>query len=168
MDQDLLSAVVAAWDRNDRIALNLLRSVPPTALGLRATPTSPSVVEMFSHIVYVRLIFVAEDAPEYATAPQAREWLHVKDRERLASGLESSARTVAIAVQDRLQTGQPMLLHYDHPLLFLQHMIWHEGYHHGQIKLALKIAAQPLKDEQAGPLTWGIWTRKTVNADRQS
>jgi hypothetical protein len=30
-----------------------------------------------------------------------------------------------------------MNLHYDHPILLLQHMLWHEGYHHGQMKLAL-------------------------------
>jgi hypothetical protein len=28
-----------------------------------------------------------------------------------------------------------MNLHYDH--LLLQHMLWHEGYHHGQMKVAL-------------------------------
>jgi hypothetical protein len=30
--------------------------------------------------------------------------------------------------------------HYDHPILLLQHMLWHEGYHHGQISLALTAA----------------------------
>ena len=28
-------------------------------------------------------------------------------------------------------------------------------YHHGQIKLALKWAGQPVTEEVAGPLTWG-------------
>jgi hypothetical protein len=37
-----------------------------------------------------------------------------------------------------------MTLHYDHPILLLQHMLWHEGYHHGQIKLALKLAGLPI------------------------
>jgi hypothetical protein len=40
-----------------------------------------------------------------------------------------------------------MNLHYDHPILLLQHMLWHEGYHHGQMKLALKLAGRPLTDE---------------------
>jgi uncharacterized damage-inducible protein DinB len=53
-----------------------------------------------------------------------------------------------------------MNLHYDHPILLLQHMIWHEGYHHGQIKLALKVAGHPITDEVAGPVTGGIWMRK--------
>jgi hypothetical protein len=39
-------------------------------------------------------------------------------------------------------------------------MLWHEGYHHGQIKLALKASGRPLADEVAGPATWGVWMRK--------
>src|SRR5258708_22372133 len=53
-----------------------------------------------------------------------------------------------------------MNLHYDHPILLLQHMLWHEGYHHGQIKLALKVAGRPLTDEEARPVTWDVWMRK--------
>ena len=40
--------------------------------------------------------------------------------------------------------------HYDHPILMLQHLIWHEGYHHGQIKLALKIAGRPISTMRPG------------------
>jgi uncharacterized damage-inducible protein DinB len=40
-------------------------------------------------------------------------------------------------------------------------MLWHEGYHHGQIKLALKLAGCPIPDQDAGPLTWGVWMRKS-------
>jgi len=54
-----------------------------------------------------------------------------------------------------------MLRHYDHPLLMLQHLIWHEGYHHGQIKLTLKMAGRPIEDKAIGPLTWAIWMKKT-------
>lgn len=52
-------------------------------------------------------------------------------------------------------------LHYDHPVLLLQHMIWHEGYHHGQIKLALKLSGHPITNEVSGPITWSVWMRKT-------
>jgi hypothetical protein len=54
-----------------------------------------------------------------------------------------------------------MDVHYDHPVLLLQHMIWHEGYHHGQIKLALKLAGRPVMDNEAGPITWDVWVNKT-------
>jgi hypothetical protein len=112
----------------------------------------------------VRLIFVSEDAPEWAGPLVPREWIRETDPERLAAGLESSAHAVRDAVEDCLRSGKPMRQHYDHPLLFLQHMIWHEGYHHGQIKLALKVAGQPFDDKQIGPLTWSVWIRKTCAA----
>jgi len=63
-------------------------------------------------------------------------------------------------VKARLEANREMDLHYDHPILFLQHMIWHEGYHHGQIKLALKMAGRPISDQQAGPVTWSVWMDK--------
>jgi DinB family len=89
------------------------------------------------------------------------EWVRESDPELIAAGLDSSARIVRAAVEDRLRSGRPMQLHYDHPLLFLQHMIWHEGYHHGQIKLALKLAGHPFDDEEIGALTWDLWMNKT-------
>jgi uncharacterized damage-inducible protein DinB len=75
--------------------------------------------------------------------------------------LDNSALAVSEAVRDRLTSGCAMNQHYDHPLLMLQHLIWHEGYHHGQIKLALKLAGRPLLDDNAGPVTWGVWMRKS-------
>ena len=54
--------------------------------------------------------------------------------------------------------------HYDHPLLLLQHMLWHEGYHYGQIKLALKLAGRPMANADAGPISWRVWMNKTTTA----
>jgi uncharacterized damage-inducible protein DinB len=116
---------------------------------------------LFAHIHYVRLIFVAEDAPESASPVPDGEWRHEGDRERIAQWLTESAQTVRHAVAHRLQTGRAMDMHYDHPILLLQHMIWHEGYHHGQIKLAIKLAGHPLADDEIGPLTWHVWMDKT-------
>ncbi|MFP5235518.1 MAG: DinB family protein [Acidobacteriota bacterium] len=157
---NLLDAVLDSWDRNNRIAANLLRAIPAGGMNVRAMETSPSVAEMFAHIIYVRLVFVVEAAPEGAGREDPEKWLNVSDPERLAPGLETSARCVRDAVEDHLRSGKPLQQHYDHPLLFLQHMIWHEGYHHGQIKLALKTAGLALDDEQIGPLTWDIWIEK--------
>jgi uncharacterized damage-inducible protein DinB len=74
--------------------------------------------------------------------------------------LKDSAKAVRDALKSRIEAGQQMNLHYDHPILLLQHMLWHEGYHHGQIKLALKVTARPIPNKDAGPGTWGVWMRK--------
>ena len=120
---------------------------------------SPSVAEMFTHIHYVRLVFVSEDASEFARGVPRRVGRRKRPRPDRAM-LNESATVVRDAVKGRVETGRDMDLHYDHPILLLQHMIWHEGYHHGQIKLALKLAGRPIANEEAGPVTWGVWMRK--------
>jgi uncharacterized damage-inducible protein DinB len=159
-DQRLLAALLDSWDRNNAILVNLLRTVPEDRLDTRAMEDSPSVAELFAHIHYVRLVFVLEDAPEFAKPMPKEEWAAEPDRSRMAQQLDDSAKTVRDAVKSRLEAGREMDLHYDHPILLLQHMIWHEGYHHGQIKLALKLAGHPITDEEAGPISWGIWMNK--------
>ena len=90
-----------------------------------------------------------------------KEWTVERDSGRMAQMLNDSAKAVRDAVKSRVEAGLDMKLHYDHPILFLQHMVWHEGYHHGQIKVALKLAGHPISDKQAGPVTWDIWMKKT-------
>jgi uncharacterized damage-inducible protein DinB len=159
-DQRLLEALLDSWDRNNTILLNLLRAMPDGGLEARAIPGSPSIAELFTHIHYVRLVFVFEDAPEFGITVPEKEWAAERDPDRIAQLLNDSAKAVRDAVKSRVEAGRDMNLHYDHPILLLQHMLWHEGYHHGQMKLALKVSGQPLINKEAGPITWGVWMRK--------
>jgi len=159
-DQHLLGALLDSWDRNNTILINLLRVLPEGALEVRPMEGSPSVAELFTHIHYVRLVFVLEDAPEFALPVPDDEWVAELDPERIAAMLDESARNVRDAIKGRVEANRAMELHYDHPILMLQHMLWHEGYHHGQIKLTLKLADHPIADDVAGPGTWGVWMRK--------
>ena len=159
-DRPLLDALLDSWDRNNTILINLLRALPDGGMDVRAVDGSPTVAQLFMHIHYVRLVFVAEDAPEFSASLPEGEWRSEKDRDRIAEMLNESATVVRDAVNGRLKSGRDMDLHYDHPLLMLQHMIWHEGYHHGQIKLALKAAGRPFDDEEIGQVTWDVWLDK--------
>jgi len=159
-DQRLLEDLLDSWDRNNTILVNLLRALPEGGLEARAMAGSPSIAEMFTHIHYVRLVFVLEDAPEFARSLPEEEWAAERDPDRIAQMLNDSAKVVRDAVKNGVEAGRDMKLHYDHPILMLQHMIWHEGYHHGQMKLALKVAGLPMTDQGAGAVTWGVWMRK--------
>ena len=66
-DASLLDALLDSWDRNNTILVNLLRALPEGGLGTRVMKGGRSVAELFTHIHYVRLAFVSEDAPEFAT-----------------------------------------------------------------------------------------------------
>ena len=59
-DSRLLELVLDSWDRNNTIMINLLRALPPGGLELRAMEGSPSIAELFTHIHYVRLVFVLD------------------------------------------------------------------------------------------------------------
>lgn len=157
----LLDALLDSWDRSNTILVNLLRAIPADVLNLRPTETSPSVAQLFTHIHYVRLVFVSEDAHEFAKAVPQEEWLAERNPDEIADMLNASARVVRDAIKGRIEASREMDLHYDHPILFLQHMLWHEGYHHGQIKLALKLAGRPITNEVAGPISWRVWMNKT-------
>ena len=164
-ESGLLEVLLDSWDRNNRILVNLARAVPERGLAARAMVGSPSVAEMLSHIHYVRLVFVSEDAPEFAKE-LPDEWVPERDRGRIIQLLNESAIVLREAVKGRLAAGRQMDTHFDHPVLLLQHMIWHEGYHHGQIKLALKAAGCALSNQEIGPLTWRVWMNKTPEKGR--
>ena len=159
---DLLDALLDSWDRNNAILVNLLQAIPEGGLAARAMAGSPSVSEMFTHLHHERMISVFEEAPEFAGTVPEQEWIAEPDPGRIAQMLNESAKIVRDAVKGRIETGRNLDLHYDHPILLLQLLIFHESYHHGQIKLALKLAGRPVTDEQAGPLTWDVWRRRRL------
>ena len=160
LDQRLLEVLLDSWDRNNTILLNLLRALPEDGLEAKALEGSHSIAEMFTHIHFVRLAFVSEDAPEFARNLPEEEWVVERDSGRIAQMLHNSAKAVRDAVKSRVEAGREMNLHYDHPVLLIQYMLRNEGYHHGQMKVALKAAGRPITDEEAGPITRGVWMRK--------
>lgn len=153
----LLDAVLDSWDRNNTILLNLLRALPPGGLEARAMEGSPSVGQMFAHMHHERMVSVLENCPEQAGEMPAREWAAERNASRIAAMLEDSGKRVRDAVQGRIAADRQLDLEFPHPVHLIQLLIFHEGYHHGQIKLALKAAGRAIADAEAGPLTWGIW-----------
>jgi uncharacterized damage-inducible protein DinB len=162
-DQPVREIVLDSWERNNTILVSLVNVVPERGLEARAMEGSPSVGQMFMHIHYVRMVLLSENAPEFARTVPEEEWRTERDRGRIAAMLNESAAAVREAVKTKVEAGVGMNLHYDHPILLIQHMIWHEGYHQGQIKLALKLAGLPISDQIAGPVTWGVWMKKRQN-----
>lgn len=160
----LLEVLLDSWDRNNTIMLNLLRALPEGGLDVRASESSPSISQMIMHMHHERLVSVSEEAPEFARPLPDGEWRVEHDRDRIAGMLTDSATAVRDAVRGRVLEGRELDLNYGHPILLLQLLLWHEGYHHGQIKLALKLAGRPIADAQAGPLTWAVWRNRSRQA----
>jgi len=164
--QPLLHTLLDTWERNNTILLNVLRALPEGALDARALPGSPTIAAQFTHIRDVRLYWVSQAASEFAPdlpelfRQESEHWTAERDRDRVAAFLQDSARAVRDAVRSRVEAGAGMDAAYDHPVLLLQHMLWHEGYHVGQMMLALKATGRPMMEEEAEPAMWSVWRRE--------
>src|SRR5882672_2441781 len=104
--QRLLEALLDSWDRNNTILVNLLRALPRGGLEARAMEGSPSIAEIFTHIHFVRLVFVLEDAPEFARSLPEEEWAAERDPDRIAQMLNDSAKVVRDAVRNGVEAGR--------------------------------------------------------------
>lgn len=165
-NQGVLEALLDAWNRNNTIMTGFLRALPEGGLDARATQDSPTIAELFAHVRFIRICTVYENDAEFARShPDTAlsddvEWLAEPDPERALQMLSDSAKAVREAVKNSVEAGQTVTGRYPNPILLLQHLLWHEAYHLGQMKLALKVVGIPMSDEQAGPITWGVWWAK--------
>lgn len=155
--QRLLDAVLNSWDRSNVALINLLRSIPADGLQARAMDGSPTIAEMFTHLHHERMVSVCENAPEHAGQVPAREWNPERDPARIDEMLVESGTRVRDAVRSRIEADRGLDRDFAHPVQLLQFLIFHDAYHHGQIKLALKAAGIPMADDTAGPLIWDVW-----------
>lgn len=165
-NEGLLEALLDSYNRNNTILVNLLNVLPEGGLDAKAMEGSPSVAVQFSHIHGTRLSWLSLTAPEFAEnlaslfRQEGENRLPERDKERVAQALNKSAEAIGEAVKNRLEIGQAMKgknATYDHPILLLQHMLWHEGYHVGQMKLALKSIGYLMSDEEEEKTIWGMW-----------
>jgi uncharacterized damage-inducible protein DinB len=168
-EQNVLDALLDSWNRNNTILINLLQALPTGGLEAKAMEGSPTIAVQLSHIHSTRLFFVTQTAPEFSKdltqlfRQEGENRLAERNFERIAAGLEASAKAVGEAVKTAVETGRDIKgtnVAYDHPILLLQHMLWHEGYHVGQMMLALKATGRPMTDQEAEPLIWNVWRQE--------
>ncbi|MGL4612050.1 MAG: DinB family protein [Trueperaceae bacterium] len=164
--QDLLEPLIDSYHRNNTILLNLLNALPESGMDAKVMEGSPSIVVMFSHIHQTRLGWLSLTASEFAEnlaslfRQEGESRVPEYDKARVAEALNASAKAISEAVKNRVETGQAMKgknATYDHPILLLQHMLWHEGYHVGQLKLALKTIGFVMSDEEEEKNIWSLW-----------
>ena len=156
----LLDAVLNSWDRHNRALLNLVGLIPARGLDARIMEGSPTVSQMFTHMHHERMVSVLENASEYAGVVPEEEWRHERKAERIREMLSESGKRVRDAVSGRVEANRNLDRDFAHPVQLLHFLIFHEGYHHGQIKSALKAAGCPIADDDAGPLIWDVWRER--------
>jgi len=159
--QSLADAVLESWDRQSQIIANLLEKVPPELMDAKAGEDEWTLQQHFGHIQRVRRNFLGMIADPQADESQT--WADARD-ERAFSGdpaqilpaLAESAQQVRDLVEAGIANPTPVGP-YSHPIFFLQHMVWHEGWHASSIMHTLRANGHEPDEEWEEAKIWAIW-----------
>jgi len=160
MPNSLLEAILDSWDRQARIVNSVGSLVSKDTGNLRPAPGSWPIYLHLVHIHSTRQYFLGQ----FDEAAQNRlpsfpndDDLSVEDLDTIRNALALSSVAVRKAVGDALEKGIDKVGWYDNALLYLQHMVWHEGWHVGLIMQALRLGGHEPSDEWEGANIWGEW-----------
>lgn len=152
-----------SWDRQCSILDSVASIVTEENRQFKPSEDGWSIDRQLAHCHNVRIFWASQVAPnlgeiERFGVDDAGEIL--ASLEEVRSALAKSADIVRTVVADGLTAGNPLVgenVTYDNPVLLLQHMIWHEGWHVGLIFLALRLNGQEPQEEWEEPNVWGRW-----------
>ena len=163
---DVTEALLDSWDRQCRIVDAVMTRIDESNKHIKPSEDGMALDEQLAHMHNTRKYFLKNIAPEFAT-PLGRSYIDdkgtpVQDLEELKAMVRASGVAVREATAELLEkNGVAKVGFYDNPVLYLQHMVWHEGWHVGLIFLALRLAGQEPPEEWEEEKVWGEWRTET-------
>lgn len=158
---DLAESLLDSWDRQCRIVSAMASLVTEANRNLKPSNDGMPLDHQLAHIHKVRLFFLSNVAPDHAGQigdSYTDGWTTpIPDLGQIKSLLGESAVAVREAVQLALRNSVEKFGWYDNPVLFLQHMVWHEGWHVGLMMLALRLGGQEPPQEWEEANVWDEW-----------
>jgi uncharacterized damage-inducible protein DinB len=158
---DTNTALLESWDRQARIVKAVAERVDESNKNAKPSEDGMPLYEQLAHIHLVRRFWLSQLDSERAAAlgkSYLKGWQDpIDDLDQIRLLLDESALAIRQVMQGALETGEQEMGGYDHPVLFLQHMIWHEGWHVGLILLGLRLAGQEPPEEWEEANVWGEW-----------
>jgi hypothetical protein len=160
--QSLTEAALESWDRCSVITSNVVRKLQPDWLEFQTSPAESSIARHLCHLHGVRAGWLAKVAPQFEVGMEAlyvregERWVPMNDLAKIAEQLDISGTQVGKAMAALLSDPQPVGP-YSHPLFYMQHMIWHEGWHISSIMQALRANGEELDEEWEEESIWAVW-----------
>lgn len=158
---NLSEALLDSWDRQARIVATVAERIDDSNRLARPCDDGMLLFEQLAHIHHTRRFWLRQLSEARADAlPKSMRngWEDpVEDLASLREMLAQSASAIRETMSEAL--GRPLgkIGFYDNAVLFLQHMIWHEGWHVGQIMTSLRLAGQDPGEEWEEAHLWGEW-----------
>jgi len=156
--------LLEAWRRQADLTNRLCSRV--TDSNRRALPSADGwpLDRQLAHIHETRYWFLSAVAPELAK-PLGDGFVdndpnHPLDNlDDLKALVKESGEAVGQALKEAFERGDEDYKAYDHPVFFLSHMIYHEGWHSALILLALRLAGDEPTEQWEEENVWQIWRR---------
>jgi uncharacterized damage-inducible protein DinB len=150
---DVTEALLDSWDRQCRIVSVVAGLIDESNCHLKPSEDGWPLDQHLAHMLGTRRYFLKNVAPE-----RAGEWGgKAVGLAQIKAQLAESGVAVREVVTEALKGGVNQAGWYDNPVLFLQHMVWHEGWHVGLIFLALRLGGQEPAEEWEETKVWGEW-----------
>lgn len=161
---NVTEALLDSWVRQSQIVDNLAGALTPELLESKPDPDGWTVAYHLCHLHSTRRFWhmmasgLEEPVgPSLFTVVSDEEWIPSGDLALIRERLAESAELVRSWVSDRIADGSQKTGNYDHPVMYLQHMVWHEGWHAGLIVLAMRRAgAEPTEEWECANI-WDLW-----------
>jgi uncharacterized damage-inducible protein DinB len=99
----------------------------------------------------------AEAALPESFVKEGDDYVPIDSLDDLRNYLQLSATAVVDVTKRLIDQGAEVVGPYDHPTYFLEHMLWHDGYHFALIHLALRNAGVEISEEWEEENVWGRW-----------
>ncbi|HSI72299.1 MAG TPA: DinB family protein [Fimbriimonas sp.] len=146
--------ILESWRRQVRIVDNVAGLVTDETAGLKMGEEEFTCKQHLSHTHLVRRGWLNEiDAERAARVPDVRASTHSLDQIREA--LKESAKAVEEVTKENM--GKGPLGPYDDAFYYMQHMLWHEGWHVGAIIQLLRVNGHEPTDEWDEANIWSMW-----------
>src|SRR4051812_15263003 len=140
---DVTAALLDSWDRQARIVNAVATLVNDSNKNAKPSPDGWPIYEHLAHIQLVRKYWLGQlDEARMKSLVDLYNggWTDpIDDLAAIRRALNDSALAVREVVQKALAEGKEKVGGYDNPVLYLQHMVWHDGWHVGLIFLGLRL-----------------------------
>jgi len=161
---DVAEELLDSWDRNCRIVESVAGLIDEQNRHAKPSADGMALDAQLAHIHSTRKFWLSQVAPEHASGLASsyadKQGTPLADLDAIRACLKASGKAVREAVQEGIRRGGPMKGEhavYDNPVLLLQHMVWHDGWHVGLIFLGLRLNGQEPPEEWEEPNVWGQW-----------
>lgn len=159
---EITQTFVESWRRQCACLNDVASLVTEDVAHVKPSEDGKPLFEQLCHVQAVRLGWFNNVTETEHTnlswlyTEEGDNWIPATDLTEIRSQLQRSGEEIEKWLTTALPEGKPSG-GYDHPAFFLQHMVWHEGWHIGLILLGLRLAGKEPTDEWEEAHLWGRW-----------